>query len=776
LEVRALAGGDLAALVELWGIRAETLVYLGAHHAARLQIDQVSAAVRSGMQEFEGRSAELEGIFLLRRGSVGTSEYFRSVDLFERAIADFQSRDDFIGQIRATEGLMSAKSAVGNYIAAIKVADEGLALCHARDDWRYAHRLLIGRALAFRDQGYRQPAESAFELALEWCEYVEDRRNLAWALTHYGTLLRYMVGVHREGRYVEALTALNRAVELAHGLNSPVYVADAHAALAELHLEAGDPDLADLERNRALDPHSTLATATARAAAVREQNASIIESQRQEKKERRMREAIESSPQAMIVFDRLVGTDGQTLDFLNVARNSMAERLLGADQRLHLSELENCVFHSLTAAFERVVVDGIPYEDEVWCGEDGSRRCYARRVVPTTDGVAASFSDVTDAKNVRAALEAAAEQAREADRAKTEFLANVTHEVRTPLNGVLGLARLLSDTPLEPQQRAYIDGVISSADILLGVIGDVLDLSKIEAGRFDLDPQPTATRELLESSAQLFAGQAQQRGLKLRVEIEPNFPPTLLLDGTRVRQVLANLVGNAVKFTPEGEVVIRGSHYGGLFRVEVSDTGVGIPEHLRDRVFEAFRQVDGTGSAHGGTGLGLSISRRLAQLMNGTLELQSVIGEGSTFRLELPAQEVATRGIEVGSEAPSLNGVRVLLAEDNEVNVLVACGLLEKLGCQIDVASDGREALAMSASGHYGVILMDVRMPNMDGLAATRAIRASEIRTPIVALTAGALADERSDCFAAGMDGFLGKPFTEEALRDVIAQWAGRAL
>jgi CheY-like chemotaxis protein len=339
---------------------------------------------------------------------------------------------------------------------------------------------------------------------------------------------------------------------------------------------------------------------------------------------------------------------------------------------------------------------------------------------------------------------------------------------------VLGLARLLADTTLDPVQRSYVDGIVSSADILLSVIGDVLDLSKIEAGRVELEATATELAPLVGRVAALFQGQAKAKGLSLSVLVQPSLPRYILADGSRLQQVLANLVGNAVKFTKAGSVEVAVNRLEGRLRFEVRDTGPGIAQGGLDSAFEAFHQASQEARLMGGSGLGLTIARSILQLMGGTIGAVSRVGEGSCFWFELPLipAEPPTPN-QPDAPTTDLKGVRVLLVEDNAVNVMVAGGLLRKAGCEYTVADDGARAVQMVEDQQFGAILMDVRMPGMDGLEATRRIRAleRERRTPIIALTASALTDDREECFEAGMDDYLGKPFTEEALRATLSRW-----
>ena len=380
-----------------------------------------------------------------------------------------------------------------------------------------------------------------------------------------------------------------------------------------------------------------------------------------------------------------------------------------------------------------------------------------------------------DLAHARDEAERAQQRAEEAARAKMDFLATMSHEIRTPMNGVIGMIQLLKETPLNDEQLGMMNVIRSSGEALMGIVDDILDLSKIEAGAMQLEKTPFAPAEMVDHLNHVFALQASVKGLGFETSLGANVPAWVEGDGTRVRQILTNLLSNALKFTSEGAVRLAVERReGNTISFRVSDTGIGIPADKLDAIFEVFTQAESsTTRRYGGTGLGLAICHRLAKAMGGGISVKSEARGGSEFTvlLPLPACDPPAAGTGEANQAKLPEELRVLVVEDSAINRLVAQSLLKNLGCAVTLASDGEQGVAAARRTAYDLILMDCHMPLLDGYEATKAIRGlgtAHAKTPIVALTASALPEDRQRCLDAGMDGYLAKPIRVEELRAVV--------
>jgi len=511
--------------------------------------------------------------------------------------------------------------------------------------------------------------------------------------------------------------------------------------------------------------------------------------------ERRYRRLFTSLIDAAALHEIILDAEGKPADYRFLAVNPAFERITGLSAEAILGrtvlEVMPTIEPHWIEAYGKVATEGGFMRLEEHSADLG-RYFDVNAYCPQPGQFAVVFQDVTERALAARELSTAKEEAEAANRAKGEFLANMSHELRTPLNGVLGMLQLLDgNSHISGDDKVLLETAMESGRCLLTIINDILSFSQLAAGRLSIGREPVNLAEIVDSVHRAFVFEAQERGVALTSRVAETVPSTVQTDPGRLRQILVNLVSNAMKFTEQGRIELEVSALphvpaagGVVLLVTVSDTGIGIPDDRLDDIFEPFTQVDGSLTRkYQGTGIGLGIVRQLAQLMGGSVCVESELGQGATFhvtvRCGIPAPPAAAGEVEVQEPGDGALGLRVLVAEDDRVNLFTATRFLERLGCLATGVGDGRAAVRALRAGDFDCVLMDVQMPGLDGIEATRAIRSSwelggKAAIPIVAMTAHAMPEDREKILGAGMDGYITKPVDMDELARVLSTVAPR--
>lgn len=695
-----------------------------------------------------------------------------SLSLFEKAARTFEEIDEIPLSLQAWVEYADLKLAMGQYITCLEVIDRSLRRARETEAWSTIGRLLLVAGKAGTDQGYRRGVEDVFLRSLAWADYLGDVWNRIHALFGRGRLLAFEIPSGSPRHVAEPDAIYKQVASEAEALGMTWTLAAVDNVRAELYRKSGDESLLQelLAGNRNLkDKREGLA-------ADRHEVTERVTREIKTRVATRLQDGIEDLPDAFLVLDPLRNEAGEIRDFLNEYRNQAACRILrrGSIYVCLFSEIRSMpVLEGLAPHLFAAVEHRTSYEDVVSYGTGEAVVWYQRKIVPSGDGAVLTLRDVTAERRIERALREAAETAARSERAKSAFLANMSQQISAPLHGVMGLAKMLAETPLSPTQRAYLDDIIGSGDVVLGLIGEVLDITQLDAEEMRLAREPVVLADLVAGIVKLYHTQAEAKNLHLGYTIDSDVPALVATDGVRLWQILANLVSNAVKFTHRGEISLRISMDYDFVAFAVRDTGIGIPSNRLRAVFDRFQQLPST-EGSGGAGLGLTIAKALTELMGGRIDVASSLGTGSTFTVYLPLPVAES---EPAPPPPnSFEGAQILLVDDDRVNALVSAHALTKLGCDVVTAHDGRTALEYLRERTYHLIFMDIQMPGLNGLLAAREIRrlegeAGAPRTPIIAITAGIHGDEREACYRVGMDDYMIKPLIEEGLRTALSRW-----
>lgn len=709
---------------------------------------------------------ELEGLLLYFNRKTAQEDN-DVMAIFEQLSREYLQSGFIQDSLRVSERASRASAAGEQYIQAIKHCEAALKISVEQNEYTYCGRLLIAAASAASDVGYRDHVEALFRLGREWAEYTGDWFASMIGLIGLGQYYGYSMDPTATHEIEWRIAPSLQARELCEAIGAYPLASVACDAIAFVYRKVGNRELADEWSRRATYTSTELEEVAVKYRLQEERLLQSIEQVRMDRMAARIHAGIESSPDLYFVFDPILTRDGALADLRNEFRNVAAGALLGihASSVRMLSALEHHPYFEVLATHIRVAVtDKVSYHDMVRIDEPSHPTWITRSVVPSDQGALVIFRDITESRLVAEKMRIEAEVAKQAAEAQMRFMAHMSHEVRTPLNGVIGHAQQLADTSLDATQEEHVTGIAISSRQLLNFFNDILELSRIESGVRAQVIEPTNIVSLID---QIF----RDEGIDVNVVAKSDMPSMMRIE----RDAFAFVVGRIASLMAHGsESTVSIEVNQDLVKLCVSPVKASIEdEALQDAI--SGRLDSPSMASIEGRWVGLYAASLLCREFGEPITVeQTRTGERSIcFGLRYTVVEGASKAADAAES--SLSGCRILMAEDNPVNVVVTRRMLEKEGCHVLVVGDGADAVSAYRSQPFDLVLMDVRMPNMDGLQATRAIRSIEegsgVHIPIVALTAAAFTDERRECRDAGMDGFVAKPFSRKALLDELIRW-----
>lgn len=734
------------------------------------------------------RCLEVVGRYYMLSGSFTNGRFESAHDRFEPAFDVYERHQCLGGMIRSLRGLIDAKSGLGRYYESLQTVEKALHLAIEHRVAGFLSDVITGEGNALRDVGHRTTTRQSYDLAVLFATAMEEKVTKARTISCYGALLANLIRPNDPGSLLAVDQMYQEALDILQDYEYVDITVQIMRRRADAFDRFEDFRLRDYWLKKSEQILAQYFESNTSIPIARHQLEKDFFDHRTKKQNDLIRVAVDQGKDAYLIFVPLRDNQAKIIDFQIIYRNRMAEEvILATTAGFHLASEAppGTVFGNLSEMLISVYNSDERLEDRRVIPGDPDPRTVIFQAFPSQDGVVVVIQDISDTVRLTHQLEESLLQKDAAMKSRDRFLANMSHEVRTPINGVLGLARLLQKSPLTEQQNELVAGILEGGQMLRHVIGDVLDIVRIEQGEIQLQARPFAWSSVAQSVIRVFRGQVVEKGLALTYKEDPNLHPGYLGDSDRFRQVISNLIGNAIRFTDEGSITlevnrVRHDSDTDTIEVAVEDTGIGISAQDQESIFEAFTQVNTeAGRHHGGTGLGLAICRQILSAMSGTIRVASVPGRGSrfTFEVELaraPHPVVAAEELyQPSPESEALaQGRQILVVEDNSLNRIVARHTLEGFGAEITEATSGTQAIQLASEQQFDLIFMDIRMPGLDGFETTDRIRrqTKNAATPIYALTAGALSTDPEECLRAGMNGYVAKPFTVDAIQECLTK------